>query len=171
MIPGLAALRRPESGRRDGRSGGDFRRELLERRADLSVALGQYFGLSTSELEDLELAALLHHLGQVTLDESHVSVANATRPDVLELTGTMLREIRPLAGAGDIVAGDAEHPRRRDAGQILRVASEFDDLVSSDNMSPEEALEWIRSAPGFVHDQRVLAALERLIAAPATVAS
>jgi hypothetical protein len=139
--------------------------------AELSVVLGDYLGLSTSELEDLELAALLHRLGQVTLDEPRDSNAGASRTDVLAVTSSMLREIRPLAAAGDIVAGDAQQPRRRLAGQILRVASQYDYLVSSDNMSPDEALECLRLAPRFVDDESVLSALERVVTAPSPVAT
>ena len=47
------------------------------------------------------------------------------------MTGAMLREIRPLAAAGDIVSGDADDPKRRLAVQVLRLASEYDDLTSA----------------------------------------
>jgi hypothetical protein len=140
--------------------------------AQLSVALGEYFGFSPSELEDLELAALLHRLGQVTLDEPRDSMAGASRSDVLTVTSAMLREIRPLAAAGDIVAGDAQQPRRRRAGQILRVASEYDYLVSSDSMPPEKALECLRLSHRFVvDDESVLSALELLVTATTAVSS
>ena len=49
----------------------------------------------------------------------------------------MLREIKPLAGAGDIVAGDAAEPRRRVAVQVLRVASDYDDLTARDGNDAE----------------------------------
>jgi hypothetical protein len=139
--------------------------------AQLSVELGEWFGLSTSELEDLQLAALLHRLGQVTLDQPREVTAGTSHPDVLAVTSTMLREIRPLTAAGDIVAGDADQPRRRFAGQILRVVSDYDYLVSSDDMSPEEALECLRLGPRFVDDESILSALERVVSAPAAVAS
>ena len=64
---------------------------------------------------DLEMAALLHHLGQVTIDEPEDPSRPTPPSEVAAVTSTMLREIKPLAGAGDIVAGDAAEPRRRRA--------------------------------------------------------
>ena len=69
----------------------------------------------------------------------------------------MLREIKPLAGAGDIVAGDAAEPRRRVAVQVLRVASDYDDLTARDGIASSVAIETLRSAPGYVYDEKVLA--------------
>ena len=74
----------------------------------------------------------------------------------------MLREIKPLAGAGDIVAGEAAAPRRRVAAQILRVASDYDDLTARDGSIPAVAIETLRSAPGYVYDAKVLSALEHV---------
>ena len=73
----------------------------------------------------------------------------------------MLREIRPLAGAGDIVAGEVDDDRRRLAVQVLRLASEYDDLTVVNGAPPTVALETLRTAPRYVYDERVLTALER----------
>ena len=75
----------------------------------------------------------------------------------------MLREIKPLAGAGDIVAGDTAEPRRRVAVQVLRVASDYDDLTARDSNDSSVAIETLRSAPGYVYDEKVLSALERVV--------
>jgi hypothetical protein len=135
-----------------------------ERVASLVGYIGNRLGLSESDLDDLEMAALLHHLGQVTLDDPDV----AGRPDpahVADVTGAMLGEIRPLARAGDIVAGDANDERRRIAVQVLRIASEYDDLTDGDGTKPDVALETLRTAPRYVYDERVLNALERAVGA------
>ena len=57
--------------------------------------------------------------------------------EVAAVTSAMLREIKPLAAAGDIVAGDAAEPRRRVAVQVLRVASDYDDLTARDGNASE----------------------------------
>jgi hypothetical protein len=129
-----------------------------ERVAALASAMGEQLGLPAPDVRDLEMAALLHHLGQVTLDEPA-----ASPNEVATVTGAMLREIRPLAGAGDIVAGDPDDPRRRVAVQVLRVASAYDDLTARDHTRSEIALESMRSAPGYVYDAKVLTALERVL--------
>jgi hypothetical protein len=133
-----------------------------ERVATLAVSMGDRLGLHGPELEDLEMAALLHHVGQVTLDDPEVG----GRPEphhVAAVTSSMLREIRPLAPAGDIVAGESDDHRRKLAVQVLRLASEYDDLTSVDGTPASVALETLRSAPGYVYEERVLSALERAI--------
>jgi hypothetical protein len=119
-------------------------------------------GVSASDTRDLEMAALLHHLGQVTLDVPEDPSQPIPSSEVAAVTGAMLREIKPLAGAGDIVAGEAVAPRRRVAVQILRVASEYDDLTARDGNEHAVAIETLRSAPGYVYDTKVLSALEHV---------
>jgi hypothetical protein len=75
----------------------------------------------------------------------------------------MLREIKPLAGAGDIVAGESDDQRRRLAVQVLRLASEYDDLTVVDGTPPDVAFETLRTAPRYIYDERVLSALERAV--------
>jgi hypothetical protein len=120
-------------------------------------------GVSAHDTSDLEMAALLHHLGQVTIDEPEDVVRGISPVQVAAVTSTMLREIKPLAGAGDIVAGDASDPRRRVAVQVLRVASDYDDLTARDGNASDVAIETLRSAPGYVYDEKVLGALERAV--------
>jgi hypothetical protein len=90
--------------------------------------------------------------------------------EVAAVTGAMLREIKLLAAAGDIVAGEASAPRRRVAVQILRVASDYDDLAAPDGAHAVGVLETLRSAPGYVYDAKVLSALERVVASGTFVA-
>ena len=49
--------------------GGMVREGHAERVASLAVAIGHELGFSRREIEQLETAALLHHLGQVCIDE------------------------------------------------------------------------------------------------------
>jgi hypothetical protein len=134
-----------------------------QRVATLAAEMGEVLGLSPHDVQDLEMAALLHHLGEVTLDEPADPAKGANQTEVAAVTSAMMRDIRPLAAAGDIVAGDTEEPKRRLAVQVLRVASEYDDLTVRDSTAGELALESLRSAPAYVYDTRVLAALERVI--------
>jgi len=136
-----------------------------KRVATLAVAMAGVLGVSTHDTSDLERAALLHHLGQVTIDEPEDPSRPTPAAEVAAVTSTMLREIKPLAGAGDIVAGDASDPKRRVAVQILRIASDFDDLTARDGNEQSFAIETLRSAPGYVYDDKVLGALERVVEA------
>ena len=135
-----------------------------ERVAALASAMAVQLGLSPEDVQHLEMAALLHHLGQVTLDDPEVAAANGTPlPEVAEVTSLMMRDIRPLAAAGDIVAGDTQDPKRRLAVQVLRIASQYDDLTARDHAEEDVALETLRAAPAYVYEERVVHALERVL--------
>jgi hypothetical protein len=133
-----------------------------ERVAALASAMGEQLGLSPTDVRDLEMAALLHHLGQVTLDYPE-ETPGSSQGDVAAVTGAMMREIKPLATAGDLVAGDSDDPKRRLAVQVLRIASQYDDLTVRDSTPGELALESLRTAPAYVYDTRVVSALERVL--------
>jgi hypothetical protein len=139
-----------------------------QRVAVLSVAIADELGLPTDERRDLETAALLHHLGQVTLEDPEVTGRPNDPAEVAAVTGEMLREIEPLAAAGDIIAGDAApattRGRDRLASQVLKVASAFDDLCDGDPACAEAAFEALCSAPGYLYDGRVVDALGRCVA-------
>jgi hypothetical protein len=146
--------------------GGMVRGGHAERVAELTVAIGTTLGFSRHELGQLETAALLHHLGQVCLDEPDdgrppepVSIAQAG--------ATILRSTQLLAPAGDIIAAEwmpyREHVASRPSvmsGQILKVASAFDELSDGHPDRAGLALEALCSAPEYLYDGRVLAALE-----------
>lgn len=128
----------------------------------LALSIAERLGLRTDETEDLEMAALLHHLGEVTMEDPEL----AGRPepgDVASITGAMMREIRPLALAGDIVSGDADESRQRLASQILRISSAYDDLTVGDGYGNDMALETLRAEPGYVYEPRVVSALARVV--------
>jgi hypothetical protein len=137
-----------------------------ERVADVSVAIGTELGFSRSDLAHLETAALLHHLGQVCLDEPE----EGRWPEpvaVAESGAAILRSTALLSPAGDIVAAGAvpyrEHPGARPAslaGQILKVCSAFDELAGGRAERSSAAIEALYSGPGYLYDQKVLGALE-----------
>lgn len=147
--------------------GGIVREGHAERVAALAVATASEMGFSRHELEHLETAALLHHLGQVCLDEP----GDGRAPEwaaVAQAGAEILRTTPLLSPAGDIIA--AEPMAYRDdkvgsqpaamAGQVLKVTSAFDELSRGRPDSASAALEALYSAPGFVYDERVLGALE-----------
>jgi hypothetical protein len=140
-----------------------------QRVAALAVSIGEDLELTSNEVEQLETAALLHHLGAVCLDAPTPDApldANA----VAEAGGSMLRGSEALAAAGDIVAAEPllhRPPKRPDAttallaGQILKVASAFDELTDGRDEHVTWALEAIYTGPLYVYDGRVVAARGR----------
>jgi len=151
--------------------GGLVRPGHVERVADLAVSMGRQLDLGPNELEQLETAALLHHLGAVCLDEPEAGRQHDPTA-VAEAGATMLRASEALAPAGDIVAaepllhrprGAEEQPEAALAGQILKVASAFDELTEGQDEHAAWAVEALYTGPGYVYDGRVLGGLERVL--------
>ncbi|HEX5616366.1 MAG TPA: hypothetical protein VFZ83_14525 [Acidimicrobiia bacterium] len=138
-----------------------------ERVAELSLAIAADLELPTDERVHLETAALLHHLGQVTLEDPEELGRPNDPAEVAAVTAAMLREIESLAGAGEIIAGpsnDSGRDRDRLASQVLKVASAFDDLCEGDWECRDAAFAALCSAPGYLYDGRVVEALGRVVA-------
>lgn len=160
--------------------GGLVREGHASRVAATALAIGRVLAFPADELDHLETAALLHHLGEVILDDpAHSGVQNVPM-EVAAVTAGMLREIAPLAVAGDIVAaeplthhsaGRSEVPAYPLASQVLKVAGAFDDLSGGEAVRIGAAIETLYANPGYVYDSRVLDALERVLleGAPAAV--
>jgi hypothetical protein len=126
--------------------------------ADLSVRLGRELHLSASDLEYLQAAALLHHLGHLCLDDPEVAGRPIEASEVTDKGAEILRQTDYLRPAGDLLASNTPSV----GSQILRVASAFDELTAGDPAYGEAAIEALYSGPGYVYDPRVLDALERV---------
>jgi hypothetical protein len=155
--------------------GGLVRTGHATRVAALAAGIGREFNLDDTNLDNLETAALLHHIGQVTLDEPQPGTRTDPR-EVAEVTAALLRDIEPLRDAAEIVAGEPlgardalRHPSTRVtaavalASQALKVASAFDDLTEGEAGRSAAALEALYSSPGYVYNSRALEALERIL--------
>jgi hypothetical protein len=151
--------------------GGLVRPGHVERVAELAVSLGHELGVSGGRIENLETAAWLHHLGAVCLDEAGAG----DRPDASEVAragAEMLRASHALASAGDIVGAEPNlHRSPNDKseqpsdlmGQILKVASAYDELTEGDDSHAAWAVDALFTGPAYVYDGRVLTALEQVL--------
>ncbi|MBM3659080.1 MAG: hypothetical protein FJW95_06195 [Actinobacteria bacterium] len=151
--------------------GGLVREGHADRVAELADSMGRVLDLSSSDLERLRTAALLHHLGAVCLDEPDEGFT--LDPVEVAMAGAnMLRASEVLAPAGDVVAaepllhrppGVADPPPAALPGMILKVASAYDELTEGDDAHASWAVEALYTGPGYVYDGRVLGALERVL--------
>jgi hypothetical protein len=151
--------------------GGLVRAGHVDHVAELAVAMGEELDLPETDVAHLETAALLHHLGAVCLDEPD-GADPLDAGAVAEAGAAMLRGSEALAPAGDIVAaepslhrapGISSAPPSALAGQILKVASAFDELTEGDPAHAAWALEALYTGPLYVYDGRVVGALERVL--------
>ncbi|MGL5927694.1 MAG: HD-GYP domain-containing protein, partial [Dermatophilaceae bacterium] len=148
-----------------------------ERVAAMSVRIGRMLGLGERPLRDLEYAALLHDLGQISLLEPIPGGATvlAAPTDQRDIADEGARIIRAAGGLDDVAALveaqttpyrmvrelDEEVPM---AARIIKVANAFDDLTEG-SREPEAvsaAMERINLGLGYEYDPDVVDALARV---------
>jgi HD superfamily phosphodiesterase len=148
----------------------------------LSVAVGREFGLTDAQLLDLEYAALMHDIGQLSLSDpiprgSTLTVAPSERRRIAELGAEVIRTTGTLDRVAHIVETQASAYRRVrehvDAdipleARIVKACSAYDDLVSSSRearggRASWDALERLRMGMAFEYDPRVVEALTRVL--------
>jgi hypothetical protein len=145
----------------------------------LSVALGHEVGLSEAELLDLEYAALMHDIGQLSFTDpipggATLVVAPIERRRIAELGADIIRTTGTLERVADIVERQADPYRHAGEGadadlpvasRIIKVANAFDDLVGdrTDRATSEAALERLRLGTAVEYDPRVVEALDRVL--------
>ncbi|HEY0357950.1 MAG TPA: HD domain-containing phosphohydrolase [Mycobacteriales bacterium] len=151
--------------------------------AQLALRVGRQLGLGDDDLLDLEYAALLHDIGQLSLTEpipggSTLAVPAADRRRVAELGADIVRSTGRLERVAAIVSaqsepyrgvGETSDPAVPLASRIVKAASAYDDLVhgtAGERYSPLEALERLSLGLAYDYDPVVVAALGRSVTRP-----
>jgi hypothetical protein len=155
--------------------------------AQLALRVGRQLGLGDDDLLDLEYAALLHDIGQLSLTEpipggATIAVPAADRRRVAELGADIVRSTGRLERVAEIVSaqsapyrgvGETSDPAVPLASRIVKAASAYDDLVhgaAADRLSPLEALEQLSLGLAYDYDPVVVAALGRSVTRPRSTA-
>jgi len=141
----------------------------------LAVAVGRELGMSEPDLLELEYAALMHDIGQLSLADPIPGGATvlASPQDQERIAGLGASVIEQ---AGALLDGVAEIVRRQSqpwrgsspeppiGSRIIRAANAFDDLVggSSDRDRSAAALERLRLDTAAEYDPRVVEALSKV---------
>ena len=111
--------------------------------SELAVAVGRELGMSDADLLDLEYAALMHDIGQLSLTEpipggATVVAAPADQRRIAELGADVIRQTGVLDAVATIVERQAEPYRRAHeattwrvplASRIIKAVNAYDDLV------------------------------------------
>lgn len=150
-----------------------------ERVAVLAVRMGRVLGQSAGELRDLEYAALLHDLGQISLRDpipggATVLAAPIDQREIAAEGARIIRHAEGLDALADQVEGQTmayrvvlEYGEAVPLGaRIIKVANAFEDLTEGgqDPRLVESALERIHLGLGYEYDPDVVQALGRVVA-------
>ncbi|PRY02049.1 HD-GYP domain-containing protein [Allonocardiopsis opalescens] len=144
--------------------------------SQLAVMVGRDLGLREAELLDLEYAALMHDIGQLSLPrpipggatvlaarEEQVRIAELGA-SVIQQTGVLDRVAEMVRRQSDPAAGRAEDGPPPLGSRIIKAANAFDDLVggSRDRDRAAAVIERLRLDSRCEYDPRVIEALERV---------
>lgn len=139
--------------------------------ARLSVAVGRELGMSEPDLLDLEYAALMHDIGQLSLRDpipggATVLVSAADQNRIAELGAEVIRQAGVLDSVARLVHCQSWPSRGHDpeppiGSKIIRAANAFDDMVggSTDRDRTAAALERLRMDTDLEYDVGVVQAL------------
>jgi hypothetical protein len=146
--------------------------------AELSRAIGQHLGMSEREVLDLEYAALLHDIGQVSLTEpipggATVLAAPADQRRIAHDGAEIVRQTGVLDNVAVILEAQTTSYRQvRELGEdlplasrIIKVCNAYDDMAGSrpTRTRRSAAMERINLGLGYEYDPRVVDALVRVL--------
>ncbi|GAB3598681.1 metal-dependent phosphohydrolase [Angustibacter peucedani] len=147
--------------------------------ATLALAMGRDLGMPERGLRDLEYAALLHDIGQLSLTEpipggATLMAAPGEQRRIADLGAAVVRRTGVLDDVAVIIERQSEPYRRRHetddravplASRIIKAANAFDDLVGDGGTETRrrEALERIHLGLAYEYDPRVVSALTRVV--------
>jgi HD domain len=143
----------------------------------LAVAIGRELGMKEAALLELEYAALMHDIGQLSLRDpvpggATVLVARDEQRRIAEYGAEVIGQARVLDSVADIVRRQSDPCRPADRSQppplssrIIRAANAYDDLVgsSAEETRAAAAVERLRLDTAVEYDPRVVEALSRLV--------
>lgn len=143
----------------------------------LAVAVGRELGMPEPALLELEYAALMHDIGQLSLRDpipggATVLVVRDEQRRIAEYGAEVIQQARVLDSVADIVRRQTDPYRPAGRGtipslssRIIRAANAFDDLVgsSAEPGRAAAAAERLRLDTAAEYDPRVVEALSRVV--------
>jgi response regulator RpfG family c-di-GMP phosphodiesterase len=158
-----------------------------ERVAKLAVAIGRELGIHEPQLLELEYAALMHDIGQLSLHDpipggATVLVSRQDQQRIAALGADVIQQAQVLGSVAEIVRRQNEPYRAVDAttnghggrgkpsgpplsSRIIKAANAFDDLVGSslDPGRAAAAVQRLRLEVASEYDPSVVEALNRVV--------
>ncbi|GLX02895.1 HD domain-containing phosphohydrolase [Microtetraspora sp. NBRC 16547] len=144
----------------------------------LSVAVGRELDMSEPQLLELEYAALMHDIGQLSLSDpipggATVLTDPAQAKRIAELGAEVIMKTGVLHGVAEIVRRQCDTVDHAPpmASRVIKAANAYDDLVggSADRDRAAAALERLRIGVGTEYDPAVVEAMARVVGRVAMV--
>jgi hypothetical protein len=151
-----------------------------DRVSRLAVAVGRELGLAEPQLLELQYAALIHDIGQLSLPDpipggATVLVSPEDQRRIAELGAEVIEQANMLDNVAEIVRRQSDPCRDRSgasdeppplSSRIIRAVNAFDDLVGSSSSAGRAAavVDRLRLDSGAEYDPAVVEALARIIA-------
>src|SRR6202042_1256469 len=154
-----------------------------ERVSRLAVAVGRELGIHEPQLLELEYAALMHDIGQLSLADpipggATVLVSRQDQQRIAELGADVIQQAQVLGSVAEIVRRQNEPYRAVDvmpngrgppgpplSSRIIKAANAFDDLVGSslDPGRAAAAVQQLRLDTASEYDPEAVEALSRVV--------
>jgi len=155
-----------------------------ERVSRLAIAIGRELGIHEPELLELEYAALMHDIGQLSLHDpipggATVLVSRQDQQRIAELGADVIQQAQVLDSVAEIVRRQNEPYRDTEASatgragfsepplssRIIKTANAFDDLVGSslDPGRAAAAVQRLRLDTASEYDPTTVEALSRVV--------
>jgi hypothetical protein len=143
-----------------------------DRTADLALAVGRDIGLTRSEIDDLEYAALMHDIGRITLTEPAILRLGYTDDDIARWGAEIISQAPYLDRIADHVRrlhepyrkpGELSDPSISTISKIVRATSAYDHLVVERKLSALQAIEVLHQGAAYDFDPTVVAVMRRVL--------
>ena len=135
-----------------------------ERVSNIATDMGRRMHLRQSLLKRLGLAALLHDIGAVAADEDGEGDRHARVGAEIVEGVDFLRDVAPIVEAHHDDYSSVSSPGDVSLlAQTIRVASDYDIMVTVNDSCPHAALDRIQALAGIEYDPYVVAALRKSV--------
>ncbi len=143
-----------------------------DRTANLALAVGRDIGLTRSNIDELEYAALMHDIGRITLTEPSIIRVGYTDDDIARWGAEIISQAPYLERIADHVRrlhepyrkpGEQSDPAISMISKVVRATSAYDHLVVERELSALQAIEVLHQGAAYDFDPYVVAAMRRVL--------
>jgi hypothetical protein len=143
-----------------------------DRTANLALAVGHELGLTRSNIDELEYAALMHDIGRITLTEPAIIRVGYTDDDIARWGAEIISQAPYLERIADHVRrlhepyrkpGELTDPAISTISKIVRATSVYDRLVVERELSALQAIEVLHQGAAYDFDPYVVASMRRVL--------